>query len=110
MGSEWIIIAVIGVILLFSAKKLPDMARGLGQSMRIFKAETRSLREDGEKDGQAGAPPAVEGGPTAPGRVAGDGTSAGSSSSTPTGGTSGGSETSRPVEPGDGSRSGGSGA
>lgn len=44
--SEWIIIAAVGVVLLFSAKKLPDMARGLGQSMRIFKAETRGLKED----------------------------------------------------------------
>jgi len=50
--SEWVIIAIVGVVLLFSAKKLPDMARGLGQSMRIFKAETRGLRED-EKAGQA---------------------------------------------------------
>lgn len=44
--SEWIIVAIVGVVLLFSAKKLPDMARGLGQSMRIFKAETRGLKED----------------------------------------------------------------
>jgi sec-independent protein translocase protein TatA len=44
--SEWVIVAIVGVVLLFSAKKLPDMARGLGQSMRIFKAETRGLRED----------------------------------------------------------------
>lgn len=47
--SEWIIVAVVGVVLLFSAKKLPDMARGLGQSMRIFKAETRGLQEDDER-------------------------------------------------------------
>lgn len=44
--SEWIIVAIVGVVLLFSAKKLPDMARGLGQSMRIFKAETRGLKDD----------------------------------------------------------------
>lgn len=59
--SEWVIIAIVGVVLLFSAKKLPDMARGLGQSMRIFKAETRGLRED-EKAGQG------SGEPQAPGR------------------------------------------
>jgi sec-independent protein translocase protein TatA len=47
--SEWIIVAVVGVVLLFSAKKLPDMARGLGQSMRIFKAETRGMKEDDER-------------------------------------------------------------
>jgi sec-independent protein translocase protein TatA len=62
--SEWVIIAIVGVVLLFSAKKLPDMARGLGQSMRIFKAETRGLKEDEQatKGGQA------TGEPQAPGR------------------------------------------
>lgn len=34
------------VVLLFGSKKLPDMARGLGRSMRILKAETAALRED----------------------------------------------------------------
>jgi sec-independent protein translocase protein TatA len=47
--SDWIIVAVLGVVLLFSAKKLPEMARGLGQSMRIMKAETRGLKEDDER-------------------------------------------------------------
>lgn len=49
--SEWIIVAFVGVVLLFGAKKLPDMARGLGQSMRIIKAETRGLNEDRERSG-----------------------------------------------------------
>jgi sec-independent protein translocase protein TatA len=69
--NEWIIVAVVGVVLLFSAKKLPDMARGLGQSMRIFKAETRGMREDEQaqqSQGTAGSPPPGE---VAPGRVAG---------------------------------------
>ena len=61
--SEWVIVAIVGVVLLFSAKKLPDMARGLGQSMRIFKAETRGLREDEQasKPGQAAAEPQAPG-------------------------------------------------
>ncbi len=54
--SEWIIVALVGVVLLFSAKKLPDMARGLGQSMRIFKAETRGLTEDDERAAPAPRP------------------------------------------------------
>jgi sec-independent protein translocase protein TatA len=44
-GWEFLIIAGL-VLLLFGAKRLPDAARGLGRSMRIFKAETRSLTED----------------------------------------------------------------
>ncbi|NHC14344.1 Sec-independent protein translocase subunit TatA [Motilibacter deserti] len=38
------------VVLLFGAKRLPDTARGLGRSLRIFKAETKGLREDDAKD------------------------------------------------------------
>jgi sec-independent protein translocase protein TatA len=49
MGSlspvHWAIVIVV-VLLLFGSRKLPDMARGLGQSMRILKAETRGLQED----------------------------------------------------------------
>ena len=39
-----IILAVL--ILLFGAKKLPDAARGLGRSLRIFKAEVKSQDKD----------------------------------------------------------------
>jgi sec-independent protein translocase protein TatA len=34
------------LVLLFGSKKLPDAARSLGRSMRIFKAETKGLRSD----------------------------------------------------------------
>ncbi|WP_433273254.1 Sec-independent protein translocase subunit TatA [Actinosynnema sp. CS-041913] len=44
-ATELIIIAVV-IILLFGAKKLPDMARSLGRSAKILKAETKGLRED----------------------------------------------------------------
>lgn len=47
-GFGWphlLIIAVL-IILLFGAKRLPDAARGIGKSMRIFKAETRGLQDD----------------------------------------------------------------
>lgn len=39
------IILVLLVVLLFGAKRLPDAARGLGRSLRIFKAETKGLAE-----------------------------------------------------------------
>jgi sec-independent protein translocase protein TatA len=52
-ATELIIIAVV-IILLFGAKKLPDMARSLGKSAKILKAETKGLRED---DDQPQAPP-----------------------------------------------------
>jgi sec-independent protein translocase protein TatA len=57
MGSlspvHWAIVIVV-VLLLFGSRKLPDMARGLGQSMRILKAETRGLQEDDRTHTSAG--------------------------------------------------------
>ena len=58
-GAEWLIILAI-VVLVFGAAKLPDLARGTGQALRIFKAETKGLKNDDEKDdettGTGGAP------------------------------------------------------
>ena len=71
MPTEWIIVLIIGLLLLFSAKKLPDMARGLGQSMRIFKAETRGMREDAQTRKSDPAPAIGE---AAPGRATTNGT------------------------------------
>jgi sec-independent protein translocase protein TatA len=48
-GWEIVIILVL-LLLLFGAKRLPDAARSLGRSMRIFKAETKGLRDDDERD------------------------------------------------------------
>jgi len=45
----WIILIVVG-FLLFGAKRMPDAARGLGRSLRIFKAEIKGL--DDEHAGQ----------------------------------------------------------
>lgn len=41
-----IAILVILAILLFGAKKLPDLARSLGRSARILKAESKGLVDD----------------------------------------------------------------
>ena len=45
-GWEWLIIVAL-ILLLFGAKRLPDAARGLGRSLRIFKAETKGLAAEG---------------------------------------------------------------
>lgn len=57
-----IAVLVVVLILLFGAKRLPDAARSLGRSLRIIKAETKSLQDDdrdlAEKaDAQAGYQP-----------------------------------------------------
>jgi sec-independent protein translocase protein TatA len=50
--SPWHLLILAAVVLvLFGAKRLPDSARALGRSMRIFKSETRGLREGDEADG-----------------------------------------------------------
>ncbi|MEI8056795.1 MAG: twin-arginine translocase TatA/TatE family subunit [Actinomycetes bacterium] len=40
------LILILLVLLLFGAKRLPDLARGVGRSLRIFKAETDGLKSD----------------------------------------------------------------
>jgi TatA/E family protein of Tat protein translocase len=46
-----IVVLVVLLILLFGAKRLPDGARSLGRSLRIFKAETEGLMsKDDRKD------------------------------------------------------------
>ena len=44
-GLEWLVILAI-VVLVFGAAKLPDLARSTGQALRIFKTETKDLRDD----------------------------------------------------------------
>ena len=46
-GMEWLVILLI-VVLVFGAAKLPDLARSSGQALRIFKTETKGLRDDDE--------------------------------------------------------------
>jgi sec-independent protein translocase protein TatA len=50
-----IVIAVF--VLLFGAKKLPDAARSLGKSMRIFKSEIKEMQADGKPEEAAPAKP-----------------------------------------------------
>jgi sec-independent protein translocase protein TatA len=57
-GFGWphlLIIAAL-LVILFGAKRLPDAARGIGKSMRIFRAETRGLADEEAAAGQNGAP------------------------------------------------------
>jgi sec-independent protein translocase protein TatA len=56
-GAEWLIILAI-VVLVFGAAKLPELARGTGQALRIFKSETKGLRDD--DDDKEPAKPAGE--------------------------------------------------
>jgi sec-independent protein translocase protein TatA len=58
----WAIIALVAVVL-FGGKRLPDAARGIGRSLRIFKAETKGLLTD---EDQPAAPAQIQAAPAAP--------------------------------------------
>jgi sec-independent protein translocase protein TatA len=44
------------VVLLFGAKRLPDAARALGKSLRIFKSEVRELQNESKSETSAAQP------------------------------------------------------
>ena len=46
LGPTEIILILLVLVLLFGAKKLPELARGSGRALRIFKAETKGLMDD----------------------------------------------------------------
>lgn len=41
-----IIVLLVVVLLLFGARRLPDLARSVGQSLKIFKSEVKDLTDD----------------------------------------------------------------
>lgn len=43
-----IVLIIAVILLLFGAKKLPDMARSLGKSARILKSEAKAMKKDDE--------------------------------------------------------------
>ena len=54
---ELLIIAGV-IILLFGARKLPEMARSLGKSAKAFKEETKGMRGGNDDDVEPTPPPA----------------------------------------------------
>ena len=53
---HWVIVIAV-FVLLFGAKKLPDAARSLGQSMRIFKSEVKEMKSDPKPEAEKPATP-----------------------------------------------------
>lgn len=67
-GAEWIILLLI-IVLLFGAKKLPEAARGVGRSLRIFKAEVKQTNDpldEADRPADAPAQPAIAQAPVQP--------------------------------------------
>ena len=56
--TGWHLVILIGVVvLLFGAKRLPDMARAIGQSARIFKSEIKQGKPADPPDPDRAPPP-----------------------------------------------------
>jgi sec-independent protein translocase protein TatA len=63
-GGWELIVIVLVIIMLFGAKKLPELARGTGQALRIFKSETKGLIDDDDEDTPKPAERQIEAGTT----------------------------------------------
>ncbi|MER5430388.1 Sec-independent protein translocase subunit TatA [Streptomyces sp. NPDC002588] len=57
LGAPEMILILVVIILLFGAKKLPDMARSLGKSARILKSEAKAMKEEGSSNATPAGPP-----------------------------------------------------
>ena len=64
IGATEIILILLVLILLFGARKLPELARGSGRALRIFKAETKGLVDDEDEEKQPEERRGIESGPT----------------------------------------------
>ena len=48
LGAPELIVIAVVIIALFGWKRLPDMARSLGRSARVFKSEVDEMKKDGK--------------------------------------------------------------
>ena len=46
------IVLLVLVLIVFGSSKLPDIAKSVGQSMKVFKKEIKELRDDDSKEQQ----------------------------------------------------------
>lgn len=57
MGPEWVIVGIVAVVVLFGAKKLPEMARSVGRAQGEFK---KGLKEGVVDDKTESSEPKTE--------------------------------------------------
>lgn len=60
LGAPEILIILLILVLLFGAKKLPELARGAGQSLKIFKDEVKAEDTEGPEALEASAETVTE--------------------------------------------------
>jgi sec-independent protein translocase protein TatA len=54
LGTPEILVILALILLLFGAKRLPEMARSLGQGIKEFKKSVREISEDTTSDSDPG--------------------------------------------------------
>jgi sec-independent protein translocase protein TatA len=50
IGGQELFLILLIVLIFFGAKKLPDLARGLGQGIREFRKAARDVQDEVEKE------------------------------------------------------------
>jgi sec-independent protein translocase protein TatA len=50
IGGPELFLILLVILVFFGAKKLPDLARGLGDGIREFRKATRDVKEEVEKE------------------------------------------------------------
>ncbi len=61
IGAPEIIVLALVILVLFGWKRLPDMARSLGRSARVFKSEVTEMKQDGTSPSGNVSHPTVQG-------------------------------------------------
>lgn len=56
LGNGEIVVIVLILLLLFGAKKIPELARGMGKGVREFKDATKQVTEEMHRAQAPGAP------------------------------------------------------
>lgn len=50
LGSQEIFLILLVILIFFGAKKIPELAQGLGKGVREFRKAAKDIQEDMEKD------------------------------------------------------------
>jgi sec-independent protein translocase protein TatA len=52
LGVTEIVLILLVVLVFFGAKKIPELAQGLGKGIREFRKATREIQDEGEDEGK----------------------------------------------------------